>query len=128
MATYTYEEVQSYPVNTDLSSFQFCIVTLTTDGYLTTAADTATVALGVLENKPDGTVETMGAVRTRGNGKLKVNGTTDIAIMDALTATTSGVGIKTTTDNAQVIAIALEGHTANSDAIIEVMVTPFRRY
>lgn len=128
MATINNEEVLSFPVNTDLSSFQFCIVALTTAGYLTTAADTATVMQGVLENKPDGTVEQMGAVRVRGQGKIKANGTTDIAIGDSLTATTAGVAIKTTTDNAQIVAIALEGHTADSDAIIEAMITPTRRY
>lgn len=128
MATYTYEEIQSFPVASDLSSFQFCFVTLGTDGYLTTAASTATTILGVLENKPDNSVETMGAVRVSGQGKLKANGTTDIAVLSFLTATTGGVGTPTTTDNAQIGAVALEAHTADADAIINVIVTPHRRY
>lgn len=120
--------IKSYPVAADLSSFQFCAVTLTTAGVLTTAADTATVVLGVLQNKPDNSVETMGEVMLEGISKLKANGTTAITVLGALVATTGGVGIISTTDNANLIGRALEAHTDNSDAIISVLLKCGQRY
>lgn len=119
---------KSYPVAADLSAFQYCLVTLTTAGLLTTAADTATVILGVLQNKPDNSVETMGEVALEGIAQVKANGTTDITIGGALTATTGGVAILTTTDNANIVGRALEAHTDNSDAIISVLLQTARRY
>lgn len=118
----------SFPVAADLSSFQFCAVTLTTAGLLTTAATTATVVLGVLQNKPDNSIEKMGEVMLEGISKVKVDGTTDIAIGDALTPTTAGVGITTTTDNANLIGRALEAHADDSAAIISVLLKCGQRY
>lgn len=118
----------SFPVAADLSAFQFCAVTLTTAGLLTTAATTATVVLGVLQNKPDNSIEKMGEVMLEGISKVKVDGTTDIAIGDALTPTTAGVGVTTTTDNANLIGRALEAHADDSTAIISVLLKCGQRY
>lgn len=128
MANTQHTHVDSFPVAADLSALQYRIVTLTTAGLLTTAATTATVQLGVLQNKPDNAVQTMGEVALAGKTKVTADGTTDIAIGDTLTATTGGVAIKTTTDNAQIIGVALEAHTDDSNAIIEILLTPARRY
>lgn len=120
--------VKSFPVAADLSALQFRAVTLTTAGLLTTAATTATLVLGVLQNKPDNSVETMGEVMLEGISKLVCDGTTDIAIGDALTPTTGGVGITTTTDNANLIGRALEAHAADANAIISVLLKAGTRY
>lgn len=128
MATSTPILTDSFPVAADLSAFQYRAVTLTTAGLLTTAATTATVVLGVLQNKPDNSVETMGEVMLEGISKLVCDGTTDIVIGDALTPTTGGVGITTTTDNANLIGRALEAHDANANAIIRVLLKAGQRY
>lgn len=54
----------------------------------------------------------------RGQAYLEVNGnSSNIAVGDSLTATTNGIGIKTTTAGDWVGAIALEASTADGDVI-----------
>lgn len=113
----------SYPAATDLSSKQFCAVTMRSDGAVNSIASTTTPIIGILQDDPDAAGRAA-AVRLSGESKMVVDGSTNgIYPGYRLGVNASGVGIMTTTANQEIIAIALEQSIAAND-IISVLVIP----
>lgn len=115
----------SWPANADLSAKQFYgLQLLTTE--LIDLADATVRCIGILQNTP--TANQAGSVRLVGISRAIVDGSgTAIACMDALAPNASGIMVKTTADNDEVIAYALQASTAAND-YIAVFVNALRRY
>lgn len=115
----------SWPAGADLSSKQFYAVQLTTSATIT-LADATVRTIGVLQDTPAsgqaGSVCVLGITRAITDGNAGA-----IACMDTLASDANGKLVKTTTDNDEVVAIALEPSTADG-TIIAVLVLPARRY
>lgn len=116
----------SWPTGADLSTKQFYAVQLTTSLTIT-LADATVRTIGILQDTPP-TNGATGTVRVQGISRAISDGSgTAIAAMDALAPDANGVLTKTTTDNDEIVAIALEPSTA-SGQIIAVLLQPLRRY
>ncbi len=102
---------------------QYTIVKLGSDSEGATieqAAAASSIFVGILQNRPN--TGQAAEVMVTGISFLKVDSSTDIAIGDAITATTGGVGIKTTTALDSIIGYALKARTANDTGIIPVLI------
>lgn len=115
----------SWPANADLSAKQFYAVQLTTTEKVD-LSDATVRNIGILQNKPlageGAEVCIIGIARAIVDGNAGA-----IACMDALAPNASGILVKTTTDNDEVVAIALQASTAAND-IIAVFVKALQRY
>lgn len=101
---------------------QYTIVKLGSDSEGATieqATAASDIILGVLQNRPN--TGQAAEVMVTGISFLKVDSSTDIAIGDAITATTGGVGVKTTTALNSIVGYALAARTANDIGIIPVL-------
>jgi hypothetical protein len=121
--------VRSWPCGaTTLAAKQYYAVQLTTVSgvEVLSLADATVRAVGILQDTPApgvaGSVMLMGISRAITDGS-----STAIAAMDALAPDANGKLVKTTTDNDEVVAYALEPSTADGQ-IIAVFVLPMRRY
>lgn len=116
----------SWVTGADLSAKQFYAVQLTTSQTIT-LADATVRTLGVLQDTPPSSGAT-GTVRVQGISRAVSDGNAGaIACMDALASDANGKLVKTTTDNDEIVAIALEPSTADG-TIIAVLLQPLRRY
>lgn len=115
----------SWPANADLSAKQFYGLQLQPTE-LIDLADATVRCIGILQNTP--TTGQAGSVRLLGISRAIVDGSgTAIACMDALAPNASGIMVKTTADNDEVIAYALQASTAAND-YIAVFVNALKRY
>ena len=115
----------SWPANADLSLKQFYGVQLTTLEKVD-LSDATVRNIGILQNTP--TTGQAANVRLLGNSRAIVDGSgTAIVVMDALAPNASGILVKTTLDNDEVIAYALQASVAAND-LIAVFVSGLRRY
>lgn len=116
---------QSWAAGADLSAKQFYAVQLTTSETIT-LADATVRAVGILQDTPAsgqaGMVTLIGISRAVTDGNAGA-----IACMDTLAPDANGKLVKTTTDNDEVCAVALQASTTDG-AIIAVLVLPLRRY
>lgn len=115
----------SWPAGADLSAKQYYAVQLTTTETVT-MADATVRTLGILQNEPlsgeAASVCLLGISRAITDGNAGA-----IAAMDALASDANGKLVKTTTDNDEVVAVALQPSTTDG-AIIAVFVLPLQRY
>jgi hypothetical protein len=115
----------SWPAGADLSGKQYYAVQLTTSETVTLADATVRV-LGILQNDPAS--GDAASVALAGISRAVTDGSgTAIAAMDALAPDANGKLVKTTTDNDETVATALQASTTDG-AIIAVLVHPLRRY
>lgn len=115
----------SWAAGADLSAKQWYAVQLTTSETIT-AADATVRSIGILQNAP--TATQVASVMLMGISRAVTDGSgTAIACMDTLAPDANGKLVKTTTDNDEAVAIALEPSTADGK-IIAVFVLPARRY
>lgn len=115
----------SWPAGADLSAKQYLAVQLTTSGTVTVADATVRVA-GILQNDP--LSGEPASICMLGISKAVTDGNAGaIAYMDSLAPDANGKLVKTTTDNDEVVAVALGASTADG-TIISVFVLPLRRY
>jgi len=100
------EDIQclSIAAGADLSALQFTAVKYGTNKVAIQAASAAEPIIGILQNKP--TSGQAASVAYRGIAKAKAGGTW--ASGDALTATTGGALIATTTNNQHIVGYAHE--------------------
>lgn len=116
----------SWPAAGDLSARQYYPVTSNTAGRITTVGDTATRFVGVLQDDPNAAA-LMGSVMQQGISRaVCYGGDTAINPGDALTANASGILVKTTAANAEVLGYSQEYLADSTPAIIAVMVEPGR--
>jgi hypothetical protein len=80
----------------------------------------STPTVGVLQNAPNTGEQAL--VRIWGGSKLYVDGTTDIAAGDFLTASTGGKAIKAGSDKDKCVAIAVRPYTDTTVLLAEVFV------
>lgn len=115
----------SWPAGASLTTKQYYAVQLTTSLTIT-LADATVRAVGILQDTPAsgaaGNVMICGISRAVTDGNAGA-----IAAMDTLAPDANGKLVKTTTDNDEVVAVALEPSTTDG-AIIAVFVQPLRRY
>jgi hypothetical protein len=117
--------VASFPAGADLSALQFYAVQLNTSAAVV-VSDATVRNLGILQNAP--TSGQAAEVALIGITRAKVDGNAGaIACMDALAPDANGVLVKTTADNDEVIAYALQASTAAGD-LIAVFVRGLARY
>lgn len=115
----------SLPADADYSAAtnHYTVVKLGTSTADGTTAEQATSAsdiyVGVLQNRPN--TGQAAEIMVTGVTFLLVDSTTDIGVGDSITATTAGVGIKTTTALNSVIGFALAARTANDTGLIPVL-------
>lgn len=115
----------SWPAGADLSAKQYYAMQLTTSETITTA-DATVRCVGILQNDP--LSGEAASICMLGISKAVTDGNAGaIACMDALAPDAAGKLVKTTTDNDEVVAIALAPSTADG-TIISVFVLPLRRY
>lgn len=120
---------KSYEVAADLSASQFCFVVPSAgvSGGVSARMSLSGAngrAVGVLQDKPNA-AGVVGAVRHLGTTKLKVAGNSvNIAAGDPLKSDASGRGVKATSNNDKVGAIALEATTAD-DVYIEALLVSY---
>lgn len=115
----------SWPAGADLSAKQYYAVQLTTSETITLADATVRV-VGVLQDAPTSGVA--GNVTLCGISRAVTDGNAGaIAVMDTLAPDANGKLVKTTTDNDEAVAVALQASTTDG-AIIAVFVLPLRRY
>jgi len=104
----------------DLTAKRYHVVSLdTTNNEVALATSNANV-VGVLQNAPDTGEQAL--VRIFGGTKLYIDGTTDVAAGDLLTADGSGHAIKTVTDKQEYIARAMHPVTNNGAILVEAFV------
>jgi hypothetical protein len=104
----------------DVTQYTFAAITAGAYQNLTCATATSGRTVGIFAESAEGGSDAKQNVNiaTSGIGYLKVDGSgTAIAEMDYLVPTTGGVGIKTTTNNAEYGAQALEDSSAAGDII-----------
>lgn len=119
----------TFLVNTDLSAAQFTFVQINTStGYLKQVGTAGQRALGVVQDKTDGSTTTKGSqVRTAGTTKVSCGGT--FSAGDLLASDSSGKAVKYTgatvftgtpysVSGSQVLGVALE---AGSSGVISTM-------
>jgi hypothetical protein len=117
--------IQSWAAGADLSAKQYYAVQLNTSDQIV-LADATVRTLGILQDAPKS--GQAGAVMLSGVGRAITDGSgSAIARMDALASDANGILVKTTTDNDEIVAIALEPSTV-ANAIIAVFALPLRRY
>lgn len=117
--------VLDWPSAADLTAKQFYAVQLNTSEQVD-ISDATVRNLGVLQNAPNTGQDA--SVCLLGVSRMIVDGSgTAIAAMDALAPNSSGIGVKTTTDNDETVAIALQPSSAAND-IIAVFVVALQRY
>lgn len=117
----------TFPAADDLSSYQYHAVQIATDGQVD-IADATVRCCGILQNNDADAENEPARVRMLGVSKAVSDGSsTPIVIMDALAPDASGHLVKTTSDDDEKVAYALEASTA-SGKIIAVFVLPFTRY
>jgi hypothetical protein len=114
----------TWPAGADLSAKQYYALQLTTSETVT-LADATVRCVGILQNDPAS--GEAASVCLLGISKAITDGTSAIACMDSLAPDANGKLVKTTTDNDEVVAIALAPSTADG-TIIPVFVLPLRRY
>lgn len=108
----------SYTTVTDLSSKQYCFAKSNATAGQCAVAGNGDKTIGIIQNKPDGTVDKGAVIRELGRSKLVVDGSgTAIAAGDYLGSDGSGRGIKVTADHAWVGARAEEASAAAGDVI-----------
>lgn len=119
----------SWPAGADLSTAgQYRAVQLTTvsSQEVITLADATVRTIGILQDTPASGVA--GSVCVSGWSRAETDGSgTAIVAMDALAPNASGILVKTTADNDEMVAVALEPSTV-AGKIISVLVMPGRRY
>ena len=113
----------TFPASGDLSSKQYCFVTLDSNGQVA-ACGANGKAIGILQNKPNAQGKAA-RVRVLGTSKLKVNGACSRG--NFLTSTAAGLGEVADAAGEFCGAIALEAATAQND-IIEVLIVHFAAY
>lgn len=115
----------SWPANADLSAKQFYGMQLTTTETVD-IADATVRCVGVLQNAP--TTGQAASIRMVGITRAIVDGSgTAIVVMDALAPNASGILVKSTADNDEIIGYALQASTAAND-YIAVFANAFKRY
>lgn len=118
----------TWPAGADLSAKQYCAMQLTTVSgvEVVTTADATVRVIGILQNDPtSGAEASIGLV---GISRMLVDGSgAAIAAQDAIAPNASGIGVKTITDNDEIVAYALQPSTAAND-VIAVLLAPLRRY
>lgn len=115
----------SWAAGADLSAKQYYAVQLTTSETIT-LADATVRTVGILQDTPPSGVA--GNVMLCGISRAITDGSgSAIAAMDTLASDANGKLVKTTTDNDEVVAVALQPSTTDG-AIIAVFVLPLRRY
>ena len=128
--TFEASVVVSFPAGSDLSTFQFYPVAVTTSatypqGALGTIGATTTKPFGVLQDAPD-TAGDMAAVVIKGPSKCVAYGGT-INTDDSLGVAATGEAVVTTTDNRWILGDSMETATdAGSNLIINVNVDVHR--
>lgn len=115
----------SWVAGADLSTKQYHAVQLTTTETIT-LADAAVRTIGILQDNP--TSGRVGSVMLSGISRGISDGSgTAIVVGDALAPNASGILVKTTADNDEMIGTALEPSTV-ANKIIAVLLQPARRY
>ena len=118
--------IDSFPAIGDLSARQYYAVTINSANRINTGSSTASVAFGVLLDDPNA-ADVIGAVMIDGVCPAACyGGDTAIAPGDSLTFNASGLLVKTTTDNAQIVGIAQEYLNDATPAFIAIRVQPAR--
>ncbi len=109
------------PAKRDLSAYQYCAMTLDTDGNIDYADSTVpTQVLGILQNKPN-VAGAEAEVAILGTSLLVMGATAAVTQMDKLGSEVGSYrGVKVTADKALYFAFALEDATTDGD-IIEVL-------
>lgn len=116
----------SWPAAADLSARQYYPVAAGTDGRVNTSGSTATPLVGVLQDDPNA-AGVMGSVMEQGVSRcVCYGGDTAIAPGDSLTVNASGIAVKTTTANAEVVRRSQEYLNDATPAIIAILVEPGR--
>ena len=123
MATGQSKVVASFtgPAKRDLSAFQYCAMTLDTDGYIDYADSTVpTEVLGILQNKPSA-AGAEAEVAILGTSLFVMGATAAVSQMDKLGSEAASYrGVKVTANLAKYFCFALEDATTDGD-IIEVL-------
>jgi hypothetical protein len=115
----------TWPAAADLSAKQFHAVQLTTSETID-IADATVRCVGILQNAP--VAGEAAHVRLVGISRMVVDGNAGaIAAMDAIAPSAAGLGLKTTSDNDEIVAVALQPSTAAND-VIAVLVKSLQRY
>jgi hypothetical protein len=94
----------TFPANTDLSSYQYCLVALNSSGKLVVATTSGQKITGVLKDAPD-TANDPGLVGVQGVQFVKLGGT--VSVDDPLTTNASSVAIVATGDDQFIFGRAL---------------------
>jgi hypothetical protein len=110
----------TYVAEADLRTYRYHIVKLATTDNLVNLATSNVDVVGVLQNAPN--IGEQALVRVWGGTKLYVDGTTDVAPGDFLTADGSGHAISTVTDKQEYIARAMHPTTNNGAIIVEAFI------
>jgi hypothetical protein len=105
----------------DLSAKQHYLVKVTAADTVNVAADATAAILGVLQDNPDAANKTA-TVAYGGIAKVKAGGT--IAIGDAITGTTGGAALATTTAGDWIIGHAVDA--AASGDLFRIRIAPSR--
>jgi len=112
----------TFEAENDLSSKQYYIMKHGSSAGQVDTADATGPYVGVLQNKPGSGEEAR--VVTLGHSLVVTDGSsTNIAAGDRLAADANGKAVKTTTDNDEIVGIALGASTADG-VIIEMLVIP----
>lgn len=110
----------SFTAGADLSAKRYTAVKADTTAWQVVAAGAGDAGLGILQNEPTSgkaaEVDMVGATRWKVDGNAAA-----IAPGDFLKSDTNGKGVKTTTDNDQVMARALEASSADGDIITVIL-------
>jgi len=116
----------SWPAAGDLSARQYYPVAAGTNGLINTSGSTATPLIGVLQDDPNA-LNAMGSVMEQGVSRcVCYGGDTAIAPGDSLTVNASGIAVKTTTANAEIVGRSQEYLNDATPAIIAILVEPGR--
>ena len=108
---------ETFTAGADLSAKQYYCVKLSTTRTID-VADSAAVAQGVLQDKPQSGEQGVVAMAGRGGvTRVVTDGTTAIAIGDYLKSHTNGKAIKAATDKDRAIGRALEASSADGTII-----------
>ena len=109
------------PAKRDLSAYQYCAMTIDTDGYIDYAnSATGTQVLGILQNKPAAAGDEA-EVAILGTSLFYMGATAEVSQMDKLgSEAVSYRGVKVSANLALYFCFALEAATTDGD-LIEVL-------
>lgn len=114
-------QIISIPASGDLSSYQFHIVAIDSDGRVALPSGSVGAVIGVLQNKPAGTSHPA-AVAISGVSRCYAGGS--IASGDLVKSDAAGFGLSTTTTGNRLVGRAISSEATGSGLIFECLIQP----